>query len=501
MDSNPLYQTNTNRPLPTPPDPSRASQQVTSPVIPPQPQPTNPARAAPAQHQHSKPAEESGWLKSLSKLFGADHDDSEPSVGTPFNVTRDLHVDFDSMSGFTGLPPEWEAQLAASGIAQDALMKNKAAALGSLYFQNQTQAQKEEARMTAIRKELGGSQKKQRPPAPLPSQQKLATPALEPVYIPFLPSDVSPQPAPATRKPDFDSCTIQDLVQAGDPSKMFIDLLQIGSGSAGTIYIATQVETRDSVAIKEIALDAKNGVMVKTEIYMMSTTKHKNCVSYIGAYMKNEKTLWVIMEFMDCGCLTDILNLYSHFQMNEPQMGYVLREILQGLAYIHSLNRIHRDIKSDNILLNHRGQVKITDFGYAAQLKTGGSNRNTIVGTPYWMAPEVILGEEYTWSVDLWSLGILAMELADGEPPYIEQPPLRALFLISTEGIPDLKEPQNWSSSFKDILDQTLVADGPRRPPCTELLNHRFFENAVPAHEFVVQVIDPITQIKTSLGL
>lgn len=149
----------------------------------------------------------------------------------------------------------------------------------------------------------------------------------------------------------------------------------------------------------------------------------------------------------------------------------MVRETLTALVYIHSLHRIHRDIKSDNILLNRKGEVKIADFGYAAQLTRSRKKRTTVVGTPYWMAPELIRGFDYGVGVDIWSTGIMMMEMAEGEPPYMEFPPLRALFLITTKGIPALKE-DVWSTDFQDFVNKCLTKDTQDRPDGATLLRH-----------------------------
>jgi serine/threonine protein kinase len=145
--------------------------------------------------------------------------------------------------------------------------------------------------------------------------------------------------------------------------------------------------------------------------------------------------------------------------------------------------------KSDNILISSDGGVKIADFGYAAQLTQQKQKRNTIVGTPYWMAPELIRGLNYDQKVDVWSLGIMMMEMAEGEPPYMEFPPLRALFLITTKGIPALREPQKWSDDFKDFLALTLLKDPAKRPSATELLQHPFMQVACEGPA-LVQIVD-----------
>mmetsp|Transcript_6895 Transcript_6895/g.29121 ORF Transcript_6895/g.29121 Transcript_6895/m.29121 type:complete len:178 (+) Transcript_6895:3-536(+) len=157
-----------------------------------------------------------------------------------------------------------------------------------------------------------------------------------------------------------------------------------------------------------------------------------------------------------------------------------LQDTLEALAQIHSLRQIHRDIKSDNVLISSDGVVKLADFGFAAQLTQDKAKRNTMVGTPYWMAPELVRGEHYDEKVDIWSLGIMVMELAEGDPPYIELPTLRALFFINTKGAPPLKEPAKWSREFQSFVEACLQRDSRARPSAAQLLGHPFLANSCP---------------------
>eukprot|EP01095_Lingulamoeba_sp_RSL-Kostka_P011930 TRINITY_DN464_c0_g2_i8.p1 TRINITY_DN464_c0_g2~~TRINITY_DN464_c0_g2_i8.p1 ORF type:complete len:630 (-),score=282.78 TRINITY_DN464_c0_g2_i8:181-2070(-) len=267
----------------------------------------------------------------------------------------------------------------------------------------------------------------------------------------------------------------RDWIDEGDPDVLFSNLEKCGEGSSGEVYRGIDTRTNEIVAIKILQLGDKEEISsVENEIKMMKLSKHPNVVDHKGTYMKDEK-LWVVMEYMDGGALTEVISIC---QVSEPQIACICKEILQALSIIHEGERIHRDIKSDNILITISGEIKLADFGYCAQLSENSNKRNSVVGTPYWMAPELIRGVDYGTAVDIWSLGIAAIEMAEGEPPYLDFPPLRALFLIATHGSPQLKEPENWTSTFKHFLSKCLEQDPENRATADELLNHPFLEKA-----------------------
>eukprot|EP01090_Pellita_catalonica_P022754 TRINITY_DN8964_c0_g1_i1.p1 TRINITY_DN8964_c0_g1~~TRINITY_DN8964_c0_g1_i1.p1 ORF type:complete len:259 (-),score=20.80 TRINITY_DN8964_c0_g1_i1:13-789(-) len=221
--------------------------------------------------------------------------------------------------------------------------------------------------------------------------------------------------------------------------------------------------------------------LMTSEIQIMKMTRHRNIVGYVESYLveKPQRKLWIAMEYLSNGCLTQILDHFDeNFRMNEAEIAWTCQQTLLGLEHIHSRHRIHRDIKSDNLLIGGRGEVKIADFGYAAQLNRKKTKRSTVVGTPYWMAPELIRGMAYDNKVDIWSLGIVVYEMAEGDPPYMDFPPLRSLFLISTRGIPELKEPDQWSKEFKSFAKLCLMPNADDRPSAAELLRHPYMKKA-----------------------
>ena len=260
---------------------------------------------------------------------------------------------------------------------------------------------------------------------------------------------------------------LQNICTHEDPTKKFRNLVKIGQGASGGVYTAFEVGTNALVAIKQMNLEQQpKKDLIINEILVMKDSKHKNVVNFIDSFLV-KGDLWVVMEYMEGGSLTDVVTFNM---MSEGQIAAVCRETLHGLQFLHSKGVIHRDIKSDNILLSMEGNIKLTDFGFCAQINESHMKRTTMVGTPYWMAPEVVTRKEYGRKIDIWSLGIMAIEMIEGEPPYLTESPLRALYLIATNGTPQIKDEHHLTQDFREFLHFALKVDPEKRASAHDLL-------------------------------
>uniref|UniRef100_A0A672HL41 non-specific serine/threonine protein kinase n=1 Tax=Salarias fasciatus TaxID=181472 RepID=A0A672HL41_SALFA len=266
---------------------------------------------------------------------------------------------------------------------------------------------------------------------------------------------------------------VADLFCKDDPEKLFVDLREIGHGSFGAVYFARDVCSNEVVAIKKMSYSGKQTNEkwqdIIKEVKFLQKLRHPNTIEYRGCYLK-EHTAWLVMEYC-LGSASDLLEVHKK-PLQEVEIAAITHGALQGLAYLHSHNMIHRDVKAGNILLTEPGQVKLGDFGSASIVAPA----NSFVGTPYWMAPEVILAMDegqYDGKVDVWSLGITSIELAERKPPLFNMNAMSALYHIAQNESPVLQS-NHWSDSFRNFVDSCLQKIPQDRPTSDVLLNHRF---------------------------
>ena len=316
-------------------------------------------------------------LKDLKLVFKGDVEEESETleISAPYNFEHVHHVKGDprSSTGFSGLPPQMRVLLKGSGITKEENLAHPQEVLDVLNFHMDN---------------------------------------------------------PLAKKAPSRSSVMQDMKQAmglkrDDYKKYYSDMKKLGSGASGVVYSATQLSTGRKVALK-IAPIAELEDLVN-EIGLQAISKHPNIVECIEAYV-SDSDVCIVMELIDGGMLTDCCN--TKVPMPEPAIAFVCKKMLMALAYMHKQYRIHRDIKSDNVLVGTGGEVKVADFGFAVNLTSEKAKRTSVVGTPYWMAPELIKAREYDQEVDVWSLGITAIEMAEGEPPFMSEPAMKALLKI-----------------------------------------------------------------------
>uniref|UniRef100_A0A3Q3EZC1 non-specific serine/threonine protein kinase n=1 Tax=Labrus bergylta TaxID=56723 RepID=A0A3Q3EZC1_9LABR len=435
-----------------------------------------------------------------------------PEISLPSDFEHTIHVGFDAVTGeFTGMPEQWARLLQTSNITKLEQKKNPQAVLDVLKFYDSKETANSQKYMSFTDKTTDAFNSSNTTiytrsviePLPAPPTKDAATSPISPPTAsaaaavtpappaegaPSSPPSASPAPGPSvprpldkTRKKKMSDEEILEklrtIVSVGDPKKKYTRFEKIGQGASGTVYTAIDIATGQEVAIKQMNLQQQpKKELIINEILVMRENKNPNIVNYLDSYLVGDE-LWVVMEYLAGGSLTDVV---TETCMDEAQIAAVCRECLQALEFLHSNQVIHRDIKSDNILLGMDGSVKLTDFGFCAQITPEQSKRSTMVGTPYWMAPEVVTRKAYGPKVDIWSLGIMAIEMVEGEPPYLNENPLRALYLIATNGTPELQNPEKLSTTFRDFLNRCLEMDVEKRGSAKELLQHQFLKMAKP---------------------
>ncbi len=383
------------------------------------------------------------------RIRGRRNMDDKPEISvisSPYNIRHLTHVKPDpaTSTGFTGLPPEWRMVLKVSGITKKEAVEHPTEVLEALKFHMD------------------------RPPAKKQIQQKTT------------PAENSAVESEAVNGPTI-------VLRREDPRLYYSGLKRVGDGVSGAVFSCFDRHTMEKVALKFCNISELNEV--RNEINMQCACRHSNIVSLKEAFL-TETQIAIVMDYMD-GTLTSTLG--RNMQFSENHIAYVCKNMLTGISFMHSRCRLHRDIKSDNILVGLDGSVKIADFGFATNLSMEQDKRASVVGTPYWMAPEVIRGEEYDGKVDIWSTGITALEMAEGEPPFYNEPHLRALMLIALPPSPTLTEPRKWSTVFLHFLSACLDMEPERRHSADELLRHPFIQLSSSKHEFSKYVNSRLT--------
>lgn len=364
-------------------------------------------------------------------------------IGSPkgMKIKVAMKVDPRATWGISGLPDSWKEILQKGGITKERIMKDQNEAIKVIQF-------------------VAEGQKNNK--IPLPTEKKLKQKMKETTQI------VEKNPKSRYRK-----------------------LEKIGEGAGGVVYKIERTKKGDILAVKiSPTLELE---FIKSEIaYHALSDNHKNIVNYHETFLWDDE-VWIVMDFVDGGSLTDILGEDNPQEWTEPLISYVMHECLQGLLFMHNQHLLHRDIKSDNVLVARDGTVKLADFGFAVGLSQEKSRRKSTVGTPFWMAPEVIEGKEYDDRCDIWSLGITAIELVNHEPPYMDKEHLEALLDIVTQPSPQPNNLDVWSDVFLNFLERSLDKELEKRWHATQLLKHEFMDKQSDQKQFadfVVFVLD-----------
>ncbi|KAI8595334.1 kinase-like domain-containing protein [Dissophora ornata] len=413
------------------------------------------------------------------------------AIGWPYNVQHKAHVDIDiSQSGkvgLKGLPNEWKTVLEDQGITEQDIKQHP-------------QALKKLMQLQLGDLELPPPSRPP-PPPPKPFQNNLPLPSINaaPGTMAPRPPELRPRPQhttpPPTKKPELaiNPRRTSSLSPAArvlpesphDPYTLYSDIVKIAEGESGFLFSATENATGHLVAVKMIAktVTAKMKT-IRNELELMKASHHPNIVAFVGCHLSSSE-LWMVMERMDIS-LADVIAINPFTGQHHPDQGLlqechmarVAKDTLEAISYLHQHERIHRDIRSDNILLGMDGRVKLADFGHSVQLTKECPRRNSVVGTPYWMAPEVIEGWNYGTRVDIWSFGIAMREMLEGEPPYLSEPPLRAMFLIASGDLPKVNHGGLASDTCLSFVDACTSGDGDSRPSAKDLLVHPFLDVA-----------------------
>jgi len=281
-------------------------------------------------------------------------------------------------------------------------------------------------------------------------------------------------------------------IKQKNPNDVYQLLHHLGSGSFGLVLTARHLATNNLIAVKIVAIKTPKDLNVtQREIAIMKDCNNPNIVAYFESYLRQDK-LWICMELCSGRSMQDIYDRTG--PLKETQIGYVCRETLRGLHYLHSTWKIHRDIKGANILLTSQGEVKLADFGLAVQLTETIGTQESVVGSPYWMAPEVAAVNRkgaYDQKCDIWSVGITAIELAEAAPPMSGVPLMRAVYILSKKGYkpPQLKDQEAWTPVFQSFITVSLTKNPASRPSAEKLLSHDFVSGEL-SRDLVADLIE-----------
>jgi len=303
-----------------------------------------------------------------------------------------------------------------------------------------------------------------------------------------------------------------DLNSLSDPTGIFELVEVVGSGTYGQVYKGRHTRTGQLAAIKIMDVTEEEEEEIKLEINVLKNhSHHRNIATYYGAFIHKSQPgqddkLWLVMEYCGAGSVTDLVKSTKTLSLREDWIAYICREISRGLAHLHASKIIHRDIKGQNVLLTDNAEVKLVDFGVSARLDKTIGRRNTFIGTPYWMSPEVIACDEnpdakYDNRSDLWSLGITAIEMAESHPPLCDMHPMRALFLIPRSPPPRLKPTRKWSKKFHAFIETVLVKDYQQRPHTEQLLRHTFLKDIPSERQVKIQLKDHLDRTRKGRNL
>ncbi|KAA8494695.1 Serine/threonine-protein kinase pakC [Porphyridium purpureum] len=402
---------------------------------------------------------------------------SEPKIGTPLELVHQVHVeqDVESNTGFMGLPPSMEAELITNGLNHLDLNEDPNAAMAALQFYNKSRAQsvyERSARAVALATDGDSASTEAGRTKYLESHFRFSVPPEQPIF------------------------------RDEDPELHFQAIKGLGKGAGGIVILVTKNDdpTQTKLALKKVEpADESEERALEMEITVMSGTRHKNLIKCYETF-RWEGAWWISMEYMSGGCLTDVLDFLRKTKQSMPEklIAYVIRQTLKGLNYMHMQKRLHRDIKSDNILVcADQGTVKLADFGFVCELTEEKAKRTTCVGTPYWMAPELISNHEYDYKADVWSMGVLTIECADLVPPYFDEKPLRAMYLITKRPPPRMKDPSKWSFEMLDFVARCVALNPARRATTAELLAHPFLRQTADKND-MKKMLQDMFQLKAA---